>query len=156
MRGYSVGIAALALGVEPKWLDNLLSHDRVDEVIQARQGVSRRLGPGALHVIATVHRLNGELQIPVGAALRLAHELWRSPQNTDAADTATVRTGELELYLGRAALRARVAEAVAEALEMAPRPKRGRPPKMGRASSQPAVAPRTWMGNPRNEKPESK
>lgn len=132
MRGYSVGIAALALGVEPKWLDNLLSHDRVDGVTQARQGVSRRLGPGALHVIATVYCLNRELQVPVGAALRLAHELWRSPRNADAADTATVRNGELELHLSRARLRAHVAAAVAEALEMAPRPKRGRPPKTRR------------------------
>lgn len=131
MRGYSVGTAALALDIEPKWLDNLLSHNRVDGVTQARQGVSRRLRPGALHVIATVHRLNRELQIPVGAALQLAHELWRSPQDADARDTATVRNGELELRLSRAGLRARVAEAVAEALEMAPRPKRGRPPKRG-------------------------
>lgn len=133
MRGYSVGTAALALGVEPKWLDNLLSHDRVDGVTHARQGVSRRLGPDALHVIATVHRLNRDLQIPVGSALRLAHELWRSPRIADAADTATLRNGELELHLSRAQLRAHVAAAVAEALEMAPRPKRGRPPKRGRA-----------------------
>lgn len=129
MRGYSVATAALALGIESKWLDNLLSHNRVDGVTQARQGVLRRLGPGAMHVIATVHGLNRELQIPVGAALRLAHELWRSPRNADPADTATVRNGELELHLSRAELRTRVAEAVAEALEMAPRPKRGRPPK---------------------------
>ncbi|MGK2936162.1 MAG: hypothetical protein ACSLFE_13100 [Gemmatimonadaceae bacterium] len=131
MRGYSVATAALALGIESKWLDNLLSHNRVDGVTQARQGVSRRLGPGALHVIATVHRLNRELQIPVGAALRLAHELWRSPRNADPADIATVRSGELELHLDRAGVRAHVAAAVAEALEMAPRPKRGRPPKKG-------------------------
>lgn len=137
MRGYSVGTAALALGVEPKWLDNLLSHHGVEGVTQERQGISRRLGAGALHVIATVHRLNRELQIPVGAALRLAHELWRAPQNTDAADTATVLTGEIELRLGRAELRSHVANAVAEALEMAPRPKRGRPPKRGEHPTNP-------------------
>jgi hypothetical protein len=127
MRGYSVATAALALGTEIKWLDNLLSHNRVDEVTQARQGVARRLGPGALHVIATVHRLNHDLQIPVGAALRLAHDLWRSPQSPDADDTVTVRSGELELLLRRAAVRVRVAATVAEALEMAPRTRRGRP-----------------------------
>ena len=129
MRGYSVATAALALGVQSKWLDNLLSHNRVDGVTQSRQGVARRLGPGALHVIATAHRLNRELQIPVGAALQLAHELWRSPQGPDEVDTATVGNGELELHLDRARIRAHVAAAVAEALEMAPRPKRGRPPK---------------------------
>lgn len=129
MRGYSVATAALALGVESKWLDNLLSHNRVDGVSQSRQGVARRLGPSALHVIATAHRLNRELQIPVGAALQLAHELWRSPQSPGEPDTATVGTGELELHLDRATIRAHVAAAVAEALEMGPRPKRGRPPK---------------------------
>ncbi|MCR4339109.1 MAG: hypothetical protein NUW01_04380 [Gemmatimonadaceae bacterium] len=137
MRGYSVAIAALALGVESKWLDNLLSHNRVSGVTQARQGVPRRLGPGALHVIATVHRLNRELQIPVGAALRLAHALWDYTQTSDQLDAATVRTGELELRLDRAEVRARVAAAVAEALEMAPRTKRGRPPKRDRATTRP-------------------
>lgn len=133
MRGYSVGTAALALDIDPKWLDNLLSHHRVDGVTQARQGVARRLGPGALHVIATVHRLNRELQIPVEAALRLAHELWQPPGNADPTDTTTVRNGDIELRLARAAIRNRVAVALVEALEMAPRPKRGRPPKIGRA-----------------------
>lgn len=131
MRGYSVATAALALDMDSKWLDNLLSQHRVDGVAQKKQGVSRRLGAGALHVIATVRRLNQDLQIPVGAALRLAHELWRSPPNEDLADIATYRSGEFELRLNRAELRVRIAEAVAEALEMAPRPKRGRPPKRG-------------------------
>lgn len=132
MRGYSVATAALALGIEDKWLDNLLSHNRVGGVTQARQGVSRRLAPDALHVIATVYRLNQELQVPVGAALRLSHELWGSPESADPADTATLRSGELELRLSRAGVRAHVAAAVAEALEMAPRPKRGRPSGRGR------------------------
>lgn len=131
MRGYSVAAAALALGVEAKWLDNLLSQNRVDGVTQARQGVARRLGPGALHVIATVHRLNHELRVPVGAALRLAHDLWRAPPNSEVDGIAIVRAGEVELHLDRSAMRNRVAAAMAEALEMAPRTRRGRPP--GRA-----------------------
>lgn len=132
MRGYSVGIAALALNVEVKWLDNLLSQNRVDGVSQARQGVQRRLAPAALHVIATVHHLNRELRIPVATALRLAHELWGasgSPDPADTADTATVRADAVELHLNRAEMRERVAAALAEALEMAPRTRRGRPPR---------------------------
>ncbi len=134
MRGYSVGTAALALQVDVKWLDNLLSQNRVAGVTQKKQGVQRRLAPGAMHVIATVHQLNRELQIPVGAALRLAHALWEIPQSSDPPDDAAVRAGEIELRLDRAELRARVAAAVAEALEMAPRTRRGRPPKKGRAA----------------------
>lgn len=131
MRGYSVATSALALGVDGKWLDNLLSHNRVDGVTQARQGVARRLGPGALHVIATVHRLNRDLQIPVGAALRLAHDLWDTTRNADPLDASALRFGEIELRLDRSEVRASIAAAVADALEMAPRTKRGRPPKKG-------------------------
>lgn len=141
MRGYSVGIAALALELDAKWLDNLLSQNRVSGVIQLRQGVARRLGPEALHVIATVHGLNRELQIPVGAALRLAHALWDAPHATDPPDLATVRIGDLELRLDRAEVRARVAAAIAEALEMAPRTRRGRPPAKGRTSRPKKSAP---------------
>jgi hypothetical protein len=128
MRGYSVATAALALSLDAKWLDNLLSQNRVDGVSHARQGVQRRLAPSALHVIATVHHLNHGLRIPVATALRLAHELWSSPGNSDPADTATVRADALELHLNRAEMRERVAAALAEALEMAPRTRRGRPP----------------------------
>lgn len=128
MRGYSVATSALALGIDGKWLDNLLSHNHVAGVARARQGVARRLGPGALHVIATVHRLNRDLQIPVGAALRLAHDLWAGPQNFDPLDAAALRFGEIELRLDRSEVRAAIAAAVADALEMAPRTRRGRPP----------------------------
>lgn len=129
MRGYSVGIAALALNIEAKWLDNLLSQNSVDGVSQARQGVQRRLAPAALHVIATVHHLNRELRIPVATALRLAHELWGASGSPDPADTATVRADAVELHLNRTEMRERVAAALAEALEMAPRTRRGRPPR---------------------------
>lgn len=128
MRGYSVAIAALALGIEHKWLDNLLSQHRVQGVTQSRQGVQRRLPPAALTVIATVYHLNRELRVPVATALQLAHGLWGAPAGSDSSDVATVQAGELELRLSRAAVRDRIAAAVAEALEVAPRTKRGRPP----------------------------
>jgi hypothetical protein len=138
MRGYSVVTAALALNVDAKWLDNLLSQNRVDGVSQARQGVQRRLAPRALHVIATVHHLNRELRIPVATALSLAHELWESPLGSDLVDTATLQAGEIELRLSRVAVRERVAAVVAEALEMAPRTRRGRPPRRSLQPSRPA------------------
>lgn len=127
MRGYSVATAALALSIQYKWLDNLLSQNRVDGVSQARQGVQRRLAPQALHVIATVHQLNRELRMPVGAALRLAHEFWSAPAGSEPGDTTIIRAGEIVLQLDRRAVRERVAAAAAEALEMAPRTRRGRP-----------------------------
>ena len=106
MRGYSVATAALALGVEYKWLDNLLSQNRVQGVSQSRQGVQRRLPPEALYVIATVHRLNRGLQIPVGTALELAHELWRTPASGVAGDTVIYALEGISLAVRREELRA--------------------------------------------------
>lgn len=132
MRGYSVATTALALEVDLKWLDNLLSQYRVAGVSQTRQGVQRRLAPRAIHVIATVHRLNRELRIPVATALRFAHDLWESPQNPGSGEMAVVRAGEVALHVSRSEVRARVEAALAEALEMAPRTKRGRPRRRDR------------------------
>jgi hypothetical protein len=127
MRGYSVATAALALGVEYKWLDNLLSQNKVQGVSQSRQGVQRRLAPAALYVIATVHRLNRGLQIPVATALALAHKLWMPPATGRSGDDATVLFEGISLTVSRAELRALVDDAVVGALEIAPRTKRGRP-----------------------------
>ena len=127
MRGYSVAATALALGLEPKWLDNLLSQHRVAGVSQSRQGVQRRLAPGAVYRIATVHGLNRDLQLPVAAAVRLAQALWEAPFEAGVPDQATARIGEITVVIPRANIRARVDAALADALEAAPRKRRGRP-----------------------------
>ena len=127
MRGYSVGTAALALTLDPKWLDNLLSQNRVEGVTQTRQGVQRKIAPAALYLIDTVRGLNRDLQIPVGTALRIAHDLWRSPQSSNLGDTAVLQVEGITVQVARADVRARVDAALAEAVEMAPRPRRGRP-----------------------------
>ncbi len=131
MRGYSVATAALALGVDTKWLDNLLSQNRVPGVAQSRQGVQRRIQPAALYLIATVHALNRDLQIPVATALRLAQGIWLGSESEGpAGELATLPVGEIALQLNREDLKRRMDQALAEAVEMAPRPKRGRPPKV--------------------------
>lgn len=127
MRGYSVATAALALGIEHKWLDNLLSQNTVQGVSQSRQGVQRRLAPAALYVIATIHRLNRGLQIPVARALELAHDLWRIPGAEPSGNPAVVSLEGVSLTVDREELRRLVDEAVVGALEIAPRTRRGRP-----------------------------
>lgn len=127
MRGYSVGTATLALAVDPKWLDNLLSQNLVYGATRARQGIPRTLTPSALYRIDTVRALNRDLQIPIRVALRLAHELWNRSPNPADGDTAAVQVGSVSVQLDRREVRTRVDAALAEALEMAPRPHRGRP-----------------------------
>src|SRR5688500_4302948 len=125
MRGYSVATAALALDVDPKWLDNLLSQHRVPGVAQSRQGVQRRVQPAALHLIATASALNRDFQIPVAAALRLAQALWAGVAPHDSEAPSEVVQGDLTVSVNRGALRHRMQTALAEALEIAPRPRRG-------------------------------
>lgn len=130
MRSYSVAAAAVALDLPPKWLDNLLSQNRVAGVVQARQGVPRRLSPLALYVIATIRDMNDHLQVPIGSAVRVAHELWSSPiEGMSSQPRTTVPMGDLTIELDRDALRRRVDGEIADALEMTPRPRRGRPPR---------------------------
>lgn len=131
MRWYSVATTALALGVGRKWLDNLLSQNRVEEVRQSRQGIQRRISPNALLIIDTVHGLNRDLHIPVATALVVAHQLWRGTADPAAPDAVTLTFGSVALHLSRREVRARVEAALAEALEMAPRTKRGRPRRKG-------------------------
>ena len=57
MRAYTVAASAFTLGVNTKWLDNVLSHHRVDGVFQQRQGISRRLTPAALLTLEIAARL---------------------------------------------------------------------------------------------------
>lgn len=128
MRGYSVAAVALALDVDAKWLDNLLSQHRVPGVNQARQGVQRRIQPEGLYRIATVHALNREFQIPVARALRLAQALW-AESGDQGGESATFAQGDLAVSVNRDQLRQRIEAALAEALEIAPRTRRGRPPK---------------------------
>ena len=127
MRGYSVAAAALALQVPTKWLDNLLSQHRVPGVAQSKQGVARRLSAESLWLIATVWQLNVALAIPVAAALRLARELWREAADGEEPQPRAITLGQLTLTLDGVAVRAQVEAALAEALEIAPRTRRGRP-----------------------------
>lgn len=128
MRGYSVATAALALGTDAKWLDNLLSQNRVPGVAQSRQGVQRRIQPAAIYLIATTYALNRDLQIPVALALRLAQSIWQTSElDGRPRGVATLPLGEIALQLNRDDLMGRMDQALAEAVEMAPRPKRGRP-----------------------------
>ncbi len=127
MRGYSVATAVLALEVDAKWLDNLLSQHRISGVTQERQGVQRRLAPEALYLVAIVDRLNRDFQMPVAASLRVAHDLWSQPRDAGADDAVSVKIGEIRVEVSRADIRARVDAALPEGLEMAPPPRRGRP-----------------------------
>lgn len=124
MRAYTVATVAIALRVPPKWIDNVLSHYRVRGVSQARQGIPRRLNPEAVTVLAVTLRLTEALRVPLGHALAVAAALVATSEGE--AQRELGRGGRLVFDLG--SLENEVSALLADAAEIAPTPRRGRPP----------------------------
>jgi hypothetical protein len=123
VRHYDVAIAALAIDAPPKWIDNVLSQHAVPDVVSARRGVSRRLSHSALLRLALVRELHVELRLGVRDALELAAELL------DTRDASVHARGHLRVAFDRSALERDLAARLGDALESAPIPRRGRPPR---------------------------
>jgi hypothetical protein len=121
-RAYTVTTAALALGVPAKWLDNTLSHFRIEGVHQARQGVARRLSLESLLHLATSIILTRELEIPLARALELARDLIAMDGQVAFGDRLSISTDVISI-------RADLLLHLEHAVEVAPLPRRGRPPK---------------------------
>jgi hypothetical protein len=119
-RAYTVATAALALGVLAKWLDNVLSHNRVSGIRQDKQGVARHLSFDGLVVLGLTILLISDLGLPTAKAIALAEALVK----TNGRHTA--RQG-LSVQLDLASFQASLLERLESALEMAPVPRRGRP-----------------------------
>jgi hypothetical protein len=126
-RAYTVGTVALALDIPAKWIDNVLSHHAVPGVAQKRQGVSRRVSLDGVLRLGIANLLMQELGLQTANAISLAGSLT----STDG----TYRTpAGVSLHLDLAAIRADFEARLAQAVEIAPVPRRGRPPssKTGR------------------------
>lgn len=126
-RAYTAGTAALTLDVPFKWLDNVLSHHTVPGVTQARQGIARRVSVEALISLSLTILIIQDLDIPTERALSLAITLGQAHGHYTSPKGIRV---EVDLSSIQAELLSRLAHAV----EVAPAPKRGRPPidKTGR------------------------
>jgi hypothetical protein len=121
-RAYTITTAALALRMPLKWLDNTLSHHKVSGIQQQRQGVARRLTIDGLLTLAVAIVLINDLAIPLLGALQIADKLIRNGGRYTSAEGV-----DLQLHLET--LKARLFERLENAVEIAPVPKRGRPPK---------------------------
>ena len=121
MPAYTVAATAVTLGVPSKWVDNVLSHYRVPGVSQRRQGVSRRLSPEAVLVLDLALKASRSLGMPLPQAIELARKLVVSPHSLEIEDGFSIT---IDLAL----IRADLSERIAHAVEIAPVPRRGRPP----------------------------
>ena len=121
-RAYTITTAALALETSPKWLDNTLSHYRIVGVVQEKQGVARRITVEGLLVLSITLLLTAELGSTVGAALNLAQKMIANGGIFEFTDG-------LRVGLGLQGFRERLLEKLEHAVEIAPLPRRGRPPR---------------------------
>ena len=123
MRAYTVTASAVALGVSRKWLDNVLSHHRVSGVLQNRQGITRRVTPGALLVLEIAARLGRAFAVPLAPALEIAAHLIQAKGGGAGlpGDSSVVMIADIE------AITTDLNTRLERAVEMSPIPRRGRP-----------------------------
>ena len=120
-RAYTVATAALALRVPPKWLDNVLSHFTITGVGQARQGVRRRISTDGLIVLWIANEITTNLGTPLRQSLQAAELLVKTGSLQVSAHIALTASPDQ--------IRDHVNAQLARAVEVAPVPRRGRPPK---------------------------
>ncbi|HMH26742.1 MAG TPA: hypothetical protein VK542_09195 [Gemmatimonadaceae bacterium] len=121
-RAYTIATVALTLEMPAKWLDNTLSHIKIPGVHQEKQGVARRITIDGLLILSTAALLINELGISLSRAARIAETLASS-------NGLYVSPGGVGIQLDLEKLRFRLLERLEHAVEVAPIPKRGRPPK---------------------------
>lgn len=122
-RAYSVRTTALALGVPPKWVDNVLSHYDIPGVASQRQGIEREVGDLGVLVLELIRVLNYELGIPIPRAVIIAIGIAAD------ANARFVSPSGAEIRFSRTAIEVRLREQLIDAIEATPRMRRGRPPK---------------------------
>jgi hypothetical protein len=123
LRAYTVAATAVTLGVSQKWVDNVLSHHRVDGVHQAKQGILRRVTPAGLLTLEIALVLGRTLGVPIAHALNISNELIATREGEIQLSGPPSITLRVDLDTMERALNARLERA----LEMTPIPKRGRP-----------------------------
>jgi hypothetical protein len=120
MRAYTVAVAALALDVDPKWIDNVLSHHHIRGVQRKRQGIQRQIPPESLLTLAGARHLVDAIGLPISRAIELVEEARRSSGTATASPL-------LHLTLDLDALTTGLNERLADAVEGAAHKPRGRP-----------------------------
>lgn len=120
-RAYTIATAALALGVPVKWVDNVISHFRISGVEQQHQGIARRLSVDSILILSLISMLGEDLDVPIARARDIAQLLIAGGGRITWPDG-------IQLSLELASIREQLLERLASAVEVAPLPRRGRPP----------------------------
>lgn len=129
MRSYSVAVASFAIQASVRWTDNLLSQHRIPEIPVVGRGIARRLSRAAVIRLAIIRELHTALGCGVRESVALAADVLGSDQGVVHLG------GHLRLELDRDALVRATDVRLRDALESAPAPRRGRPPKRRSSAS---------------------
>ena len=129
MRLYSVAVASAAINAPQKWTDNLIAHHELAGVHSRTRGVARGISWPALVHIALIRELHTRIGCSVRDAISFARALLASPDGSSAAGTYLALTFERERFEHE------LHRQLVDALESAPRPRRGRPRQLLRARS---------------------
>jgi hypothetical protein len=121
VRAYTVTATAVTLGVNKKWIDNVLSHHRVEGVLHEKQGIQRQVTPIGLLTLEIALSLGRSMSVPIGRALEMSNRLI-------AAKGGEVAFGaSLKLRADVESISRQLNHRLERALEMTPIPQRGRP-----------------------------
>jgi hypothetical protein len=123
-RAYDVRASALALGIQSKWIDNLLSRYHLPGISRGRQGVQRRISSEGLVAIELARVLSCDLRIPIRVATELVETALAN--RVGNATTLAVASG-ISLVIDVGAIEKRVGAQVVTAMETVTHVRRGRP-----------------------------
>jgi hypothetical protein len=129
VRLYSVAVASVAIGAPEKWTDNLLAHHELPGVQSKARGVARGISWPALVHLGLVRELHVRIGCSVRNAVAFAAALLASPADL------IVPGPYLSITFERAQFERDLHHRLADALEIAPRPRRGRPRRRGWSGS---------------------
>ncbi|MEX2154793.1 MAG: hypothetical protein WD825_15735 [Gemmatimonadaceae bacterium] len=123
-RVYSAKLVALTVGVQPKWLDNLLSHHDLPGVSRSRQGLERSINDDGVLAIEVVRALVSELEVPIAKAVSIAQAALaaRSP-----SEMRFVVEPSVSVLFAVLEIEHRLRERIIEAVEAVAHVPRGRP-----------------------------
>jgi len=145
-RVYDIAVAALAIGVERKWLDNLTAQHSIPGTEHVARGVARRLSMRTLLTAAIVRDLNRGLGVPVGRGVEVASSILgvqqsregmaiaeSGPEELLAAPRVVLPIAEsLTLAVDVERLEREIERRLLEAMETVVPRRRGRPPRKER------------------------
>ena len=139
-RAYDIAVAAVAIGVERKWLDNLTAQHSIPGTEHVARGVARRLSMRTLLTATIVRDLNTGLGVPVARGVQVARAILGGDPD-EPRDPAAVPEGarpalpiaeSVSLVVDVAQLRGDIERRLLVAMETVVPRRRGRPPRKER------------------------